>query len=505
MVIYAVLADNIFKRSVIMVTTALSYAVIAILLLSALLGGLSGLRRKFKMTLGKTLSLVLAFLGALILTKLICTGDIGIADKLSSLVEDGGANEIIAFESFNTALSYYGAMFLAPFVFLVIFLVLKLILSIVAKIVFKILPLFKGMNGLADRLIGVGLGIINGVIIAIVVLMPFVGTVKTLDTVVRRVDELSTESEDEGTNEILEFTDAISNHGGGKVVLTLGGQAMYDLTTSVKYEGERLVLADEMTNLFDIANCVVLLTDDVENYGNAQVEAFHKSADDLAKSKLLANLASDIISTASEKWLNNEEFMGISSINAGEMMDPTINSVLKVFSTSTADNISSDFHTVGNVFKVLAENDVFKNTGNSEEMLSLLGKKGVVSGVVDAIDANERMVPIGDEIRALSVRSLASVLGIPEGEDEEYNALMGNIADVMNNASEAEKHETVKAGVVDALSNYGVEVEGEAADEITNSLITDLGDKENVTDEDVKEFFAFYAMENSDKFEQQIQ
>lgn len=483
-------------------TAILPYAVMIVLLVIIAWCGLAGFLKKLKKTIGATICIILSAIASLIITSMICSGTLGfgqvIVDKITDMLSSTALADVLGLESFATASGYYVTMLLAPIVFTLLFFVIRLILNIVVGIIIRFIPLLNHLPKLADRLGGLGLGMVNGFVVALMLLMPLLGTVRMVNSVAKQADVLM----DEGTeNKVVEYTDPLVNAGTGKVVLDLGGKALYSKTSTMKYEGCDITLENELVNLIDVANCVKLLTEDVETYGSRQVDAFQKSADDLEKSRLLASLTSEILSTASNNWLEGKKFLGIERINGGEMLDRTITSVLKVFSTSNADNISEDLHTVADVFGVLAKNEVFQHTDNSGEILSILSKKGVVSGVVSIIEHNDRMTPITAEITDLSVRSLASVLGVPEGEDEEYDNLMNNIADIMNVPDGEDKHSAVREGVVSALDNYGVKVDGEAADEITNSLIKDLGDKEDLSGDDVKAFFAMYALENSEEFE----
>lgn len=478
------------------------YAVLIVLLVHVVWCGLAGLLKKLKKTIGATICIILSAIASLIITSMICNGTIGfgqvIVDKITDMLSNTQFSDALELESLATASDYYVTMLLAPIVFTLLFFVIRFVLYVITALILRFIPILNNLPKPADRLGGLGLGMINGFAVALMLLMPLLGTAKLVNTVANQADVLW----NDGTgNKVVEYTDPLVNSGTGKIVLSFGGEALYSKTSTMKYEGCDIKLENELVDLIDVANCVKLLTEDVETYGSRQVDAFHKSANDLEESRLLASLASEILSTASNNWLNGETFLGVERIHGGEMLDPTITSVLKVFSTSNADNISDDLHMVADVFKVLADNEVFMHTDNSDEILSILGKKGVVSGVVSIIEHNDRMSPICAEITDLSVRSLASVLGIPEGEDEEYNSLMNNIADVMNVAEGEDKHSAVREGVVSALGNYGVNIEGEAADAITDSLIKDLGDKEELDGDDVKAFFAMYALENSEEFE----
>ena len=189
--------------------------------------------------------------------------------------------------------------------------------------------------------------------------------------------------------------------------------------------------------------------------------------------------------------------MGISKMEGGELLDPIIDKILGVIAESNKDNISADMKTLTGILGLFVKHDMFANSGDYKALLKTMGGEGVITELISVSNANPRMSFISDDITKLSVKALASTIGIPEDEDERYDLLMNEIADALNSSKDMAYEErlvAVEADVAEALLDYGVEVEGQASLDIAGSIIEDLGQKDKVSATDVSEFFIMYSV-----------
>lgn len=503
----------------------LSLVVLGIMLVFMVVSGLIALIRGFKKTLGSTVVIVVSAIIAFILTTVFCRPDAGwitgAVDMLKDLLNSDQLGQLFEESSLANATVYYGVMLISPFVFMALFFVVRFIIGIVMRIVMKLIPLFNHSGALLNRLGGAVLGIVNGFAVVLILLMPFLGTVNVIDAAADEISAMEiaqkqdSASEDDNSgnqpengaetsfDSIKDFTDPLVNEGAGKFMLSFGGEALYNSVSSARYDGEKITLKNEVTGLLEMVNSVSLLAQDVTTYDDTQIQALDNTAQSLEDSTLLRDISSGLLSDMSDKWLNGESFLGIQKIDAGELFNPIVTEMLEIFSTSDKDNIAKDFRTIADVFEILIENDIFASASDFEALLDKLGGDGVITEIISTIEEDERMIPLANEIKGLSVRALSSVLGIED--TEEYDALMGDIAGIMNNASglsESEKKEAVKEGLTQSLSDYGVAISGDAADMVTDIIITELGDRDNLDVDDIKDFIASYAIDNSSAFDE---
>ncbi len=479
-----------------------SLALVAITAIIVLINLIKGLIRGFKKTIGSLAAIVLSAVIALIITAIICNPGSSLMTWVIDLVKGliGGAEleDIFAISELGESIAYYIAMVAAPFVFLVLYIVLSMIISIVVGIVIKFIPPIIKKKGLLHRLGGLGVGIVCGLLVSILVLMPVVGV---LNIVISVGESGILESEDGSDNELVQIIDEASEDKLYAVYSILCGW-MFDALASADYDGEKVYLKEDIEVILIVVNNIDAISGDVSEFGDDQVNALNTVVDNLDRSALLKNTLSGVLSSMASKWIAGESFLGVEAIDAGELLNPLIHSVLEVMSTSTKDTITDDMRTLVNMIDVMSEYKLLENVDDFEKILEVLSAEpeaedgeSAIEALINVANANPRMTKLSDEITMLSIRALASTLGIPENDDELYSDLMNEIALVLNDSrNHSDRDAYVEEKVADALDTYGVNISGNAAEHIADSLLKDFANKSNVDGKAVKEFFMLYAV-----------
>ena len=460
---------------------------------------LKGLIRGLKKTVGTLVAIVLSAVAAAIVTLFVCKPESAliafVMEKLPELFPDGGINDILAIEELGTALGYYSSWLIAPFFFVVAFILLSIVISIIVAILVKVIPPYKKPGMVAHRLGGMGVGVLCALLVAMITLSP-------IGIVLNIVNDSGLDGKiAEGDEEIALFLEDCEND---TVVSILRGVArpIEGVLCSSKLEGEKVSLSDEIAVVSSVVNNVETLGVPMAEYGDAQIEAIDSILVGVESAGVLRSAFAGVLSTVSEKWLAGEPFLGMEKFSAGDLIDPMIDKMLEVFATSTKDTVSADLGTMRDVFAVLIENDLLNSANESEDMLTKLGESGAISELLVAVNSNPRMAPLADEIASLSIKALATAIGIPADADEAYDELMGSIADTLTSSygmSEEEREILVEREVSTALDRYGIEVSGEAASNVVSSILKDLGDKQSVNASEVSEFFLIYTIASEDK------
>ncbi len=487
----------------------LTIILVAAVLLIVGINVVKGLLRGLKKTVGTLISIILAAVAAGIITFIVCKPESSavmvLLDLVKNLLPDGAIKDIFTVDALGDALCYYASMLVAPFFFFGAYSLLSLVFGIVIGILVRIVPPYKKPGLLVNRLGGVGVGVVCGLIVSVIVLMPFVGTLDMVSDLTAPADETEagdivvTEAESGGDTaekglipaEVTDLLGDISESPAVDIFVNVGCGPLYNLFASAEFEGEKVYLKDDIAVIFSIVDDVTCLSGDMSAYDQTQLDALDRILLNLDRSTLLKNAVAGILSTASQRWLAGETFIGNEKFDAGELLNPVVDQLLEIMQTSTKDNITADLGTMKDVFEIFVEHDLLKNGTDYEAMLNKLSSEGIVSALVLSVTSNERMSPLADSITQLSIRALASAIGIPKNADEVYNELMNELATVLS--GDTSDRDTIKAGVSEALENYGLNVEGEAIDNITDSMIADLGDQKDLTASDVSEFFAVYA------------
>lgn len=460
---------------------------------------IKALIRGFKKTIGTLIAIVISAVVAAIITFVICKPDssvvIMLMDLLKDILPEGEIASLFEVDGISGAATYYAVMLIAPIFFTVVYSVLSIIFAIIVAIIVSFIPPHEKPGAVLHRLGGMGVGLVCGLLVVVILMMPAVGMLKAVSTL--DAEQLKTESGD--TDDLVILVQGIHDITADPIFVALdkaGCGPLYDLFASAEFEGEKVYLSKDLGVILGMLDDVKTLEGDIADYDDTQINALRSIVSEMEASPLLKDTVASLFATAAQKWVNGEAFIGIEKFSAGELFDPVIDGLLAILATSEKETISDDLNTMIDIFAIVIDSGILKEDGDYQAMLKKLGD-GVISDLLVAINKNSHMSPLSDEITTLSIRALATTLGLPENADEQYNKLMTDIADILQTTSVMSKEERVDAvhsELCDVLDEYGVEISGEAARNVTESVLADLGDATEITSADIEEFFIVYGI-----------
>lgn len=471
----------------------IALVIAAIMLVITLVNVIMGIVRGLKKSIASLISVVVSAIISAIITVMLCMPSLPFIQWLMGLMVDALASvdpsivEMIATESVFVAISYYASMLIAPFVFTLLFAIVSIIVSIIVAIIMSIIAKKnkKRPNALS-RLSGAAVGLICGLLVSVLCVFPVVGICDIAEGVVGSVyDDLMKIDVVKESIEELPF-EVNATPGAMKVFDYVGCGLLYDAFSVTYFEGERVSLEEDVYVLMDVGSELMSADTESEGLNSSHVDMIKAIISALDRSPLIKNIIAEVIVTATD-----EENGFLDGIDMGELMSPVVDEMISVMSTSTKDTLTDDLTTLANVLGIIIDSEILDDT-DSQAMLTKLGD-GLVSDLLVEINKNERMRPVADEITQLSIRALASTLGIPADSDERYDVLMDKIAEALNDTrgqDEASRLDNVSQKLDTLFADYGIAVNGDALGHVAQGLIADLGD--GATGDSVKEFFMIY-------------
>ncbi len=402
------------------------------------------------------------------------------------------------------------SMLLAVAIFFVVYYVIRGILNLIALIVFHVTKLFvKSERDDTDKLVGMLLGGLHGVLIFCVFCMPLVGYLTLANNATAALLENGGEEANELVGEevdLYQIQGTVAEYAKSPMVVATGvvsNNLLFNPLTTYTIDGHRAVLMKETTSLCRVAGGVMAVSNiltDTANGGtveitDTQMQVMDTLADDFGDSSILCKLGSEFLSGASNAWLKGESFIGIDKPQTNEMLSPTVDAVLSIFATSDMNNIEEDLRTVLHVLSSLAESQVLSQMDQFDQLLQTLSDSGVVEEIIKTLGTNERMAPLVSEISNLGIRALASVLGIPADASEQYDNLMTELSDSVTQVltlPEEERVEALADMASEKLDAYGVDVPEDIAETVAEAMLADMSEGE-ITPERMQEFFKVYA------------
>lgn len=450
--------------------------VAAILVVCALIGRSRGflhsLLRLGAVALSALLSLLLTFLLKGVVGNLLAPLTEGLTEgKIPAELAE-------ASPTLASLLSALPGALLAPFLFTLIFFFVNLIFLIVYKIVKK-LPVFgkvlipKKIGGKvsADRLAGLGVSIVCGLFLTVFFVLPLSGYASLADSIVTQLEKADLPDEElvdtlRQTEDNL--TGPLSRNPVFVTANALTGKAIFNGVSSISTDSGKIVWEKELATLFRTYGGLTPLIEtefDFSRFEAAQADALRKLPDNLDGSVLMTRVAADVLPYAAATWNRGESFLGVSdpASSAPEMLQPLVGNIFTVLETTTAETLKDDLVTVADILATLAESGTlvsFADGGSAKDILNTLSQPGVISGMIESLNANEHMRDLVGDLANLGFDAISEALDIPKEEEERYNELKDDlnaeIAKTENLSDYDEKITVLSAGIRNVFEKYGV-------------------------------------------------
>ena len=371
--------------------------------------------------------------------------------------------------------AYIWALVLNTLVAPIVFTVLFVLIGVIGKVVTGIVGLFipKGRT-LVLKLLGVLGGVIEGAIIAGIILLPVVGIVNIAGDAV----DVVRDSEDESLVEIVEVYDDVvaplENHVIVKTVGALGGDAVLEKFATVEVDGVERDLRKEFPSIFKFGLGVASITnidmsDGLDDMEKAMISGLIDSVDD---SLLLSKTACAYLNICSN--LYEIELGGVPA----EEMDPMTLMMGEMFSVfgpekTNLSTLGMNLNTIKNVFFVLADSGLLE-TDDFVGVLASEYEEGVtvLNKLTSILEANENTAHIVPMLTKMMVSTM-----VPEGSEEAYEEVKNGFSQLVQIETEGKEKEEVKVEVeetvTDILGSFDITV-GDGEDQITQDVLDNV-------------------------------
>ena len=384
-----------------------------------------------------------------------------------------------------------------PILFIALYFFLRIIFRIATGIVTKCVWKFDE-KAKKSRLIGLGLGALQGILSSMVIVFIIAGFVGTVNNVTDVILEQESDQLEELQMTVAEVDSYINIVADDPIVSIFDNNFVYNSLTSFKFGDDKAVLGKEITSIVEAGVYLTPLTENSEmaNWSDAELDALDTFVDKFGSSKILTQVSAEVLSSACAKWANGEEFLGMTAPNTDPMIEPLVKALYGSMSTSTRETIVEDLGTVVDILRVIDKHDIFSKLSDDSGDITSYLSGAFVSDFMKSISGNERFSVLVPEITNLSMRMLASAMNLPENVEEIYNNITTDLSVGLNEALSSGDEESIKKfteEVTSTLKGNGIEVTDEVADIVASNMVSAFEGKENVTADDIKEYFNDYA------------
>ena len=347
-----------------------------------------------------------------------------------------------------------------------------------------------------DKLFGALVGAFSGIFIAIAVLSPVTGALRTTSEVISIVrDVVGDEKVDE--MEAISTVEYFANDFGVAVADACGGGVLFDISTSVSCEGEMTRLSSEIKAIknMDIQGTVDSLKS-IGKFDEASLQSIDSLIDVVERAPLIKLVAATAVKGMADSWLSGESYMGIERpvLADNKAIDSFFDEVLKVLTTTDSQTVIKDVETFLAIGRIVADYSDSISTGDYSELIEAFVGGDITDRIRNEIILNPHMRPIEQAIDDIIMQVAADEINdFTKYTFENREELFTQIADVLTSTSDinaSTRKDLVTEEINNAMIEYGVYSSEATAEKIADILINGISGKDGyVSVDDVRSYF----------------
>ena len=495
-----------------MTFSLISVAVMFIAALVIIIEVVRAINRGLTKTLVTLASVFLAVFVSIIITNFV--SDLVARPIVSILTSSINLSSISSkVPSLDNILFAYADSIISPMIFLLVFIIVRVIIAIVLAIVYKS-NAKKAQDTLYEhedapqykkkpRLINGFIGAFCGLMLMVIFISPAMGSLKIVSKAFKNMSTDTSFLKIKVNSEATEYFDKCSKDIVGNVIYYCGGNLIYRSVASSSLNENYFTLERELDQTFATSDDILNMGDVLGNLDSATEEeknSLRNLGGNVDKAETLKAVAADVVPTLSKRWLNGEDYEGMSKPKISKACEPFFNKMLYVCKSSTPDTVGADLTTLLNVYLIAHANDILV----SEDYKNMIEKAKFSDAfelIKKELSKNPRMAGISLETDNMTIRSIASAL--QSFNVENYEDLMNNLTSTLNTAMslDGEKRLTYIADLTRGYINeYGIDAGDDVINNISERFVEEvIGGKDAVTVDDIKAFWDKYSVtENVD-------
>ena len=389
-----------------------------------------------------------------------------------------------------------------PFIYSICFIISSGLTYIVHGVFCFILNFSKKPLKFPNKCGGMFIGLVQGVIVALIFLLPYMNIIGIAGDVNDRIVEKH--DEDTSNNQFCrlynEYLEPTRNSALFSVAYDSFCDTLCDSFATVDISGED-------TNLKDTLAFLVAMVSDLFEFGafdwtnptDEQCDSIEQMANDLAHNRYVSYILSGTLRGTATAVDNNL----LSLENIEEPVYSVVKSLIFPFTTLNEDNFAQDVDTVSGVYLILVREDVILTLyGNSPDAVTKIfvqtddEGKTVVDRIIEKIEENERMNSIVKMLTNLTLSIMLNNLGVENGA-EIYASISTSIKDLTNLIREdyetdEEYHDAVSEQLNETLSEQGINLDEQILDDMATHFVDNYSDTEELTNEAINSIILSY-------------
>lgn len=499
--------------------TAINFApiILGIVAILGLIGALKGFTRGISRQLIRTITVIASVVISFFIAKGIYTSlSDFLSDKTMADIEELLVNyNLLSADADNSWLESIDigtvmliatvplALVIMPLAFVICFVIISGIMLIVHAILCGIFGFRKRGNALPSRFIGMALGLVQGVAVAALLLMPIIGISTTVSESAEIIRQESS-SDDEASAQLVSLYDdyvkSIGENPASKALGSCGINALYKSIATVKIDGQNADMTALVPDITAIAGKITALRGvDFTSLTSEDEARITEMFDVIEKNTYLTRLLAGCV-----KMLSYTYTSGVIEIAAEPPISTLLDSTVSIFHTADSTNIHGDIDTICEVVFILSRDGVLTSfkTG-SENTLDAFTKRDengttVINKLIETIKKNERTKPLITMLTQMSVSVMSEKAGLDDDSKQSYENIKNGINEKTvqikkeNYATHEEYVEAVSLSLDEILKENSITLEKGVVDNMAKKFADNYSDSDYISDDEINDIIINY-------------
>lgn len=389
---------------------------------------------------------------------------------------------------------------IAPILFIALFYLLKTLTFPLYKLLAGLIGAIDYGKGIASMIFGALVGLVQGVVIAGILLTPISGLCGVIEDARKPLIKNEGEPNQNIVQAYDQILDDIIDNPVFDTINDFGGKAAYDSMVNVTIRGTKVNMSEEIKGLSKIfADALPLLHTgfDWKDPSESEKAAVVKVVEELGDNTLIASLTSDIMRGIAICVDNGSITIPLEGTNKELIED-----VIRVFHTSTKDNIDEDLDMIVDIYLIMCDHRLLVafNEGQNDELRDILTEKNakgdtIIDEILDRLNESERGKPIVHSFTKLSLSLMQREGDTDSAElyenvkDDLHTVLSHNKSDF---DSDEEYREAVKSDLDQALAENNLVVSNDVKENMIDYIEKNFSDTSEITDDDINDAILSY-------------
>jgi hypothetical protein len=292
---------------------------------------------------------------------------------------------------------------------------------------------------------------------------------------------------------VCDITDGISNNAATTAMKFIGGEAIFNRLTTYNVDGHKMSLKAEMEFASSVASAVNKSIKGADAYnGRMTAEGFRKAGADFKNTTLLPTIIPQFFNSATQKWDNGEQFIGISKPNFGNSITPVIDSLLDTLAAENYDTMKEDIPTLFNAAADITEKYSFPTL--KHDPMTVLGDEEITSKFVEEFLANDRLYIIVPGITECGLNILSDSIKMHTDIESMYGDMTNDLTTEINafmtqDTAAEDAPKKLSKNISKAFKNNGINITDDSALALSDSALVLFGNG-NTTNKDIESWLA---------------